>query len=411
MWLSWLVCAALAQEPEKPAEEPVKPRKEWAFAGLPIANVSTDTGVGYGAYGSVVHKAEVGSEDPYKARVSVQLFFTTKQYQDHNVAFDFPSVFGTKYRWNLLLGYERWKQAPWYGVGNLTPRVHAEDLVDLTEEQQKSYYQYDVSWVRMNTNLRRNIKGPYDVFANALFRYATMNRVYTGSLLEAEQPLGIDGGFFGRIGIGVMYDTRDQEPSPTTGTWAEASLRVSSLVGESASVGLNVTDRRWLSLAGGDRLVFANRFIVDARRGQDPLFAYALLGGSQFVEVGGGNNLRGLGNSRFRGDVVLLWTPELRVRYFTVGSFSIFGVPFVDMGRLFLWPDNAAINAGDAVPDPRLTHLHLTGGLGHRFQVGNVMLVRLDVGVGIEEYGTFDEPDAITREPNFGFYLTFDHPF
>lgn len=422
MSAAWIVLlsAALAQEtppipvpPEvevdvivdpPPGKKPVKPRKEWSFAALPIANYSSDTGVGGGFYSSVVHNSEAGSDDPFRARAALQLFITTKAYQDHNIKLDFPGIGGSKYRWDLLAGYEAWKQSPYYGEGNLTPRLPAEDVPNDT------YNIYDVRWLRVLTNLRRPIVGNWLVYGSYLFRYAVVNP-YADSLLDEQSPRGLDGGNYARLAVGIMYDSRDMEPTPTAGVFSELSVRVSApWVGSRTTVvGINATDRRYVSMTKDSRLVFANRVIVDVRRGAEPFWVGNLLGGSSFVEVGGGNNLRGLQNGRYRGDSTVLWTPELRIHYGKAGPIDFFGVPFFDLGRVFLWKDNPAILDGTAVSDPNLAHLHWTAGLGHRFQVGQAMLVRLDVGVGREEYGVVGR--EITGKPNLGIYLTFDHPF
>jgi hypothetical protein len=419
--LAALSAYANDQAPPPPAVEPAaKPPKEWSLAGLPIANFSTDTGVGYGLYGTVVHNnASPESSDPYRARVALQFFQTTKKYQDHNLKVDFPGIFGSKYRYDLLVGYEAWKQATYYGYGNLSPRQPLADA-DLCREEPREipegsvcadYYQFDVRWWRVLTNLRRDIGGPWQVFGQYMFRAATVDS-YEGSLFAQDVPVGEEGGLYGRLGAGVMYDTRDQEPSPTSGVFAEASARVSSpVVGSRWTVfGGNVTVRHWHGFGGESKpLVFANRVVLDAKRGDEPFFSAQLLGGSQFVEVGGSNNLRGLPNSRFRGDVFALWTPELRWTYAHWGPLDWMLVPYFDVGRVFLWKDSPALSDGYALPDDQLLHLHYTAGLGARFQLGTNMLVRLDTAFGAEEYGLGNNVTEV--KPNFGFYLVFDHPF
>lgn len=425
--LAFAVSIALADDPIPPVDAPPspapspdpapapKPVKPWSIAGLPIANVSSDTGIGYGLYGSAVHNADPGSDDPFKARIAAQLFFTTKKYQDHNIKLDFPSIGGSPYRFDILAGYERWQQSPWYGVGNLAPRLKPYDEASPGAPgtmPTKDYYEYDVSWGRVLANVRRPVVGNLEVFGSYLFRFAVV-KPYAGSYLVEQNPVGIDGGLYARLALGVMYDSRDAEPSPTKGVFDEASVRVSAApVGSHWGVfGINLQDRRWFSIAGGDRLVLANRFIFDLRRGNEPFFAQQLLGGSSFVNVGGSNTLRALQEGRYRGDIVALWTPELRVKYGKLGPVEIFGVPFVDVGRVFLWNDDPALVSGDAVRDTNLLHLHYTGGIGHRFQVGQAMLVRLDIGFGVEEFGSLSDPTNIEKKMTSGFYLVFDHPF
>lgn len=443
MWgLAVWVAAAFADEPTPPpdptpppveappadaapekAKKPKRPDPKWTVVGLPIANVSTNTGVGYGAYAAAVRTEVAGSPDPFNARVALQLFWTTKKYQDHNLRFDFPSIFNSPFRVDGTLGYERWKQSPYFGSGNFAPRLAGDDLPPLVDDEGElkpdRYNQYDVAWVRALINVRRQVDdGPWWVFGNYLFRYAQIE-AYEGSQLEIDQPVGIAGGRYSRLGAGVMYDTRDTEPSTHTGVFSEASLRASSpmLGGQEWVVGLNVTDRRWYKLAGDGRLVFASRAVLDVHRGDEPFWVGHLLGSTQLIEYASANNMRGIDNGRYRGDIYAFWTPELRFTAFTIGSFSMLVCPFFDVGRTFLWPDQQVYPANPWADREPIPHLHYAGGLGLRFQVGTAMLVRVDVAFGRDEVcettgGVCDPATSDVRGvSDMGFHLVFDHPF
>ena len=412
-----------APAPPEKVKKAKKPDPKWVLAGLPIANFSTNTGIGYGAYGSVVRTTVPGSDDPFTARVAVQLFWTTTAYQDHNVRFDFPSIFGSAFRVDGTVGYERWKQSPYFGSGNFMPRLATEDLPQLVDEdgdvKPDLYNQYDVAWVRALVNVRRRIGDtPWYAFGNYLFRWAKID-TYEGSLLLLDKPYGWEGGRYARLGVGAMYDTRDAEPSPHEGVFSEASLRLSSPVlgGEEWVVGLNVTDRRWYKLAGDGRLVFASRAVLDVRRGNEPFWVGHLLGSSQLIEYASSNNLRGIDNGRYRGDIYAFWTPELRFTALQYQSFSILLCPFFDVGRTFLWPDNGVYPPTGWADREPVPHLAYAGGLGVRFQVGTAMLVRLDLALGRDEEcvtsgGVCDPATSDVRGvSDFGFHLVFDHPF
>jgi hypothetical protein len=410
----------------KKPKKPKRPDPKWTGAGLPVANYSSDTGVGYGAFAAVVRTAPPGSDDPYLVRLALQLFWTTKQYQDHNLTFDFPSVFGSPYRIDGLVGYERWKQSNYYGPGNMTPRLPEDEVPDMGDLPQEAYYQYDVSWFRGLVNVRRQMgaKGdPWYLFGNYLLRMAAVN-VYPGSLLDEQRPVGVEGGRYGRLSVGVMYDSRDAEPSPHKGTFSELSVRLASPVLGSTwtDYGVNLTDRHWLSIDKGGRVVIATREIIDVSGGEQPFFMGHTLGGSRFIEVGGANNLRGLPNGRYRGDAFVLWTPELRVtalKHLPLDT-DILLCPFFDIGRVFVWDDNKTYAPlSESAPERGLDtplHLHYSGGLGLRIQVGSAMLVRADLAFGREEVMPACPPGAdcalvVKGESRTGFYLVFDHPY
>jgi hypothetical protein len=408
--------------PTQPAPPAKKPPKEWQWAALPIANVSSTTGVGYGAYAAVVHSAEAGSEEPFRARVSMQIFFTTKKYMDHNLKLDVPNMFGSGVRWDLLVGYEAWKQATYFGEGNYLPILQDPPVIPPPTGEdplpKDAYYQYDVRWFRGLTNVRKTIHGPWQVFGGYMLRLARVNP-YEGSLLDVQRPLGVEGGNTARLSGGVMVDTRDAEPSPHAGTFSEASIRLSApFVGSKwTAFGFNVTDRHWLSLDADGKLVLATRVIVDGHYGDEPFFTRQLLGGSSFVTFGGSNNLRGLAEGRYTGDWAVLLTPELRWTWITAGTLDIMAVPYIDMGRVGIWPRNPGLDDNLTTDDSPL-HWHYAAGLGNRFQLGQSMLVRVDVGYALEEYAPLSAgpgdpvaPEDVVRKGKFGFYLVFDHPF
>lgn len=427
---------AAAPEAPKKEKKPKKPDPKWVVAGLPIANYSTVTGIGYGGFASVVHTEVEGSPDPYKARLAVQAFWTTKKYQDHNLRFDFPSILGSKFRVDGVVGYERWKESPYYGAGNFNPRLNFDDLPGTVDAQgapvldddgnpipNPHYNQYDVAWMRALVNVRRQVGDtPWWLFGNYLFRWAKIelyDDVEGGSLLELDKPYGWEGGRYSRLGLGVMYDTRDAEPSPHAGVFSEASLRLSSpiLGGQEWVVGLNVTDRRYYTLAWGGRLVFASRAVLDVKRGNEPFWVGHLLGSTQLIEYASSNNMRGIDNGRYRGDIYAFWTPELRITAIQAGWLSILLCPFFDVGRTFVWPDDAVYPANAWAERETFPHLHYAGGLGLRIQVSTAMLVRLDVAFGRDEQcvttGGVCDPatSAVKGIRTLGFHLVFDHPF
>lgn len=431
-----LVSLALAQDPAPPAEEAAPPapaeekpaeekpaekaEKQWRWAALPIANVSSTYGIGYGAYGNFVNngKGDLGG-DPYRAKIAAQLYFTTGSYYDHFVKLDFPGILGSRFRWDFQAGITGWPTASWYGTGNDNLRIPIEEgcdpeaaggvLVDpLT--QVPCYYNYgQKASVKVITNLRRDITGPWSAFVNYYFRSYTLD-IYPGSLVDLTEPVGVDGGLYTRLGLGVMYDTRNQEPSPTAGVFAEASVRGGMNLSdpEQRVVAVNITDKRWVGFGKRDRVVLASREILDAKWGDEPFFMSQTIGGSEDLSIGTSVLMRGFAYGRFSGDGAFFWTPELRWHYASIpigsSKLDLMTGPYLDVGRVWLW-DPAA--AGLEVDDPM--HLHYAYGLGNRIIFNDDLVVRLDLGFGKEEYvSTYGTPYS---ENNFGLFLVFDHPY
>lgn len=385
-----------------------EPRTGWGWAALPTLNYSSDNGFGYGGYLALYNYGPEGSgEEPYQAKIAGQYYQTTENYMDHFINLDFPDMFGTELRWDIKAGWEAWNHAGYYGRGNFTPIYPPEDLPFDT------YYEYRLKSAKAFTNLRIPLSGPWETLVNYRFRYA-MPEADGGSLIDQQEPTGYEGGVFSQLSGGIILDTRDQEPSPTSGMFSEFSVRgAHGLLGSTWDlVGFNLTDRRWVSLVENDRLVLANRFIADVRFGDVPFFEDYVLGGSQFVQLGGSLSMRGLDGGRYRGDLVLLMDPELRWTFVAArlgdNTLDIMAVPFADICRVWAFEKDE--------PDA-LTHLHYTGGLGFRFAWNKNFLVRLDLGWGLEEYApsgmdpALVDPDEVERDPGLGIYLVFDHPY
>lgn len=442
---------ALAQdEAPPPAPEPLptqKPPRQWRWAALPVANFSSTYGLGYGAYANIVNngKGDLG-DDPYRARIAVQYYRTTGSYQDHFLQLDFPSVWGSKFRWDMQAGYNIWDTATYFGEGNDLPRiapptvdangaaVEAEPCVPDGSKAYAAngdvgasaegvppacYYNYGQRGFKINTNLRRPLTGPWEGFSNLYVRQFDL-RTYKDSIVDLTKPQGYQGGWYTRAGLGVMLDTRDKEPSPTSGMFSEGSVRLGRLFGDEdlgPMVGVNLTDRRFLGLGQEKRLVLASRVILDMKWGDEPFFMAATVGGSQDNTLGTSTLLRGVNSNRWQGDGIAAWTPEVRWNVVSphIGSnvLDIMVGPYFDVARVWVWPDETTTDA--AQDDP--LHLHYAGGVASRFVWNTNMVVRLDFGFGAEEYYVDADGDGLPdgenteKQPNFGLFLVFDHPY
>lgn len=419
---------------EEPAKEAKKP-KQWRWAALPIANYTSTYGLGYGAYANIVNNGKNGSgDDPYKASFSAQFYQTTGSYYDHFFKVDFPGMFGSEFRLDAQFGLTNWDTANWFGYGNNTARYLTDECpTDPAEEKPAAgctpylYYNYHQSGLKLISNLRRTIKGPWSAFLGLRVQQFNIDDYAAGetpklgkdpqtvtedSLVTTLQPFGVQGGLYVRAGLGAMYDTRDQEPSPTGGMWTEASVRWGGMVTNEtgSNIGVNITDRRFWGFGQKKRLVLASRVILDMKWGEEPIFMGHVYGGSQDVSLGSSTAMRGLPNSRYQGDGALLWTPEMRWKVLAIdkrNSFDIMLGPYFDVGRVWLWPDAEDANPGD---DDTWSHLHYAGGLATRYVWNTNMVIRLDVGFGREELVNLETQERV-YEPNLGINLVFDHPF
>ena len=203
---------------------------------------------------------------------------------------------------------------------------------------------------------------------------------YPGSLYEKDFKDG-EPGFDSVLNVGLMTDSRDNEPSPTEGWWIEGSVRAATPAWLSTWTwaGANVTVRgyRYLPIVPelGRRLVLANRLTFDGVVGDIPIQELARLGGSQDVYAFGGADMgRGIRVQRYLGKAKVLNQTELRWRFF---EFDVFDQDFALTAAGFV---DAAIVA-DEIIDPKDLGTIAGGGGAFRIAWNENFIVRVDLGV------------------------------
>ncbi len=201
---------------------------------------------------------------------------------------------------------------------------------------------------------------------------------YPGSLYAAEFPQG-EAGLASVFQLGALLDARDQEPSATRGFFVEASLRASSPVWGSAwdFVGFHNSWQLFLSLDPGQRVVLADRFVVDLLAGDVHSHELAQVGGTAYYFVYGGYMFgRGIRESRYLGRIKLMDQLELRWMPLELTLLrqrvDVGTVTFVDLGCI-------GLDWGDWGGDP--ARLLPATGAGLRLALNEDFVVRADLGV------------------------------
>jgi outer membrane protein assembly factor BamA len=305
-------------------------RLDWLV--VPLANYDSDAKFGFGAAAQLQW---AGLVDPYRYQLSAQLLFTTGGVQSHWVRYDAPRFLGTKVRFWSRLEYHRDLYAPYYGPGNAS----SDDLADHPELGGKYPFRYDrvMPLVRMGASYP--LGEHLHVFGFANYKHVVVHP-YAGSLLEQQQPYGIQGGDVLEGTAGAYYDTRDHEAVPSRGDLLELSVRGAVQgVGSSFTYGgltARVLDFRTLF----PRVVLALRLEGDVLSAGAPFFELINFGGVDAIDgVGGIFSERGVPQDRYAGRFKGLGTAELR---FTLGEHQVWNEPlswgsvvFLDLGRVY----------------------------------------------------------------------------
>ena len=345
------------------------------ITGLPAINYDSDEGFGYGVLLEAYFYGE-GGYSPYRFTIQPTLKFTTKGRRELTVFFDAPHLLSNGWRVDGFLRSERLIASPYYGLGN-------NSIYDQTLEESEGqyYYRFGRSRTKVAMNLQRPLEGsPVRIlFGGGVTRTSVepLPENATRTLLSTEFPENAPGGWSNYLRAGVVWDTRDRETGPHRGTWSEFLVQaVPTFLGsQSQYLRWTLADRRYFPL--GNRLTFANRFLLQNIEGSAPFYDLSIVQTSfkQEEGLGGAKTLRGIPKNRYIGKGMFLWNAELRWRAhdFTMGggAFHIVLSGFIDNGRV--WKDDLQI--GELVSD-----LTTAYGGGVRLGLGENFVVAVDVG-------------------------------
>ncbi len=133
----------------------------------------------------------------------------------------------------------------------------------------------------------------------------------------------VAGGMFTVFKLGLVYDTRDNEPNPMRGIWTEVVLATAPKVTSSMDNGftkLAITHRQYFTLVK-DKFSFAYRLGAQFNvLGTTPYYAqglmyYSMMAGAYNEGLGGGKTLRGIQRNRVIGDGFAYGNFELRWKF------------------------------------------------------------------------------------------------
>ena len=274
----------------------------WELTGLPAINYDSDEGFGYGVLLEAYNYGE-GGYAPYRFTVQPTIKFTTKGRRELTVFFDAPHVLSNGWRIAGSLRSERQIASPYYGLGNTSAYNKA-----LEEIEGQYYYRFGRTRTQATMNLQRAVGNlPVRVLIGAGATHTSVELLPEDAIrtLLSQELLGgnIPGGWSNHLRTGLVWDTRDRETGPRRGTWSELLIQaVPDFLGsESQYIRWTLADRRYFPL--GDRLTFANRFLLQNIEGSAPFYDLFIVQTSfkQEEGLGGAKTLRGIPKNRYMG--------------------------------------------------------------------------------------------------------------
>lgn len=384
---------------EPPAEDEKEAWQEddWGWGALPAINFNSDDGLGLGAIGDIYWYD--GETAPYRADLGFLIFFTLRGSQYHRLNLDLLRVADTPLRLTTRVQFQSTKVRNYCGMvppgdcdearaeqaydagiadGSIDPATNRDDFI-------RQFYLVRITdpYLFLNGRYALANAGPFKVEAfGSYFGQLVLpgdighDASYAGSLYDREFGTSEEG-FLSVLQAGVMFDARDNEPSPIEGAWLEASLRGSGpfLGSDWEYLGFNVTLRGYTPL-GSNRVVLTDRLVIDGIFGDTYTGDLARAGGSQLYDFFGGQRAgRGVRANRVLGKARALNQTELRATVWSPRPFGLLLditlIAFFDAG--YWAADFDAIGGDDAA------FVWGVGG-GLRVAVNKNFIVRFDLG-------------------------------
>ena len=374
---------------------------KFGISGLPALNYNSDDGFGYGVIGTVYHYDNI--QKPYKNALTFRIFMTTENIHAHQIYWDSLKFLQLPLRLQFRLGYFSTVSKTFCGFGSnvscseTDAELKADELnlkKDSSEREKyiSSYYKKRFISPESSLSLRwLLVEKPYKLeLTGSWYGYyyfpgdVNESGPFPNSLYSKYYPEG-EKGISSIFQMGIMYDTRDNEPAPKSGLWIESSIRNSSgVLGSNWDyTGINFILRSYTPLSNSKSTVLANRFISDFLIGDNILSEHLSIAGNseQLIPVFGGQYIgRGIRDQRYIGKVKILNQTELR---FKLTDFNISTQKFVISALTFLDLGLISYNY-DSIKD-EFNSVNTGFGGGLRIIWNNNFIIRFDMGLSNKE--------------------------
>lgn len=369
---------------------------------LPNFGYTADDGFGLGFYAELTAPPPPGKA--VRTLVVAHTYLSTEGFHNQRLRFDLPGLGAQdKLRLGGMFAFRAWLNDGYWGIGNGT--VRDADYVGTfdADDPDRHHYRYQLVQPFGHLALARDLSPRASAYGSLNVRFSWV-KTYEGSLLEAERPYGVDGGLATQLGVGLLWDSRDDSVDPRRGALLEASSRfVYQPLDNSVFGGPFASVRGWIPLGPG--VVVAGRVMGEHLFGDVPFYEMVHWGGfTPTSGFGGAATLRGYRYGRWRGPGKAVANGEIRC---AVGDQHIGDsvlhwhlAPLADVG--VVW------GAGGDGPEQPDVPFHPSGGLGVRGVWNRDIAARIDGAVGFD---AVDDGIELVLAPTWGVYLDFAYMY
>jgi outer membrane protein assembly factor BamA len=388
----------------------VNPKKGWTFGAVPVVAFDTDIGFKYGGLVNLYDYGDGKSYPKYHHSIYLEWSRTTKGSGINNILYD------TEYlipglRTTLDINYLTEKALNFYGFNGYNANYNSALEDDSSPNYiSRVYYRHERKMFRTVLDFQGKIIGKKlrwlagAGFYNTKIATVDINKLNKGKSDSDKLPdttllydnyvkWGIitpdqkDGGNVTLLKLGLVYDTRDNEPNPMHGMWTEVFLlNAPSFLGNDYKYTQFVFSHRQYFTLAPKILNLALRGCYEGKIGGEMPF-FMLPWYYNTVQTrdgfGGAKTIRGVLRDRIQGDGVAFCNAELRWKFFRkiIGkqNFYIALNTFADGGRVtqpFSFPDPQG-----RVPKAKDESWHIGYGAGLHFALNENFIVAFDYGL------------------------------
>jgi len=413
-----------AQEDSLKTAKAEKVKTGWSFGAVPAIAYDSDIGFKYGGVVNFYDYGDGSVYPGYKHSIYLEWSRTTKGSGINQFTYDsrflIPGI-----RTSAEVSYLTEKALDFYGFNGYESYYNADYEDDeLSDDIYKSrlFYRNDRSLLRIRTDFQGPIiKGKLNWFAGFVHYGNSIDTVDITSLNDGKDEedklppvMGglygnyvrwgllpanqVDGGNTNLIKLGLVYDTRDNEPNPMSGIWTEAQFLLAPSFlgnGDLSYTRFAMTHRQYFTIIP-KTASFAYRLSYQAKlSGEMPFYMLPFVFNTapQLTRdgLGGAKTMRGILRNRVVGEDFVYGNLELRWKVWRTvilnQNFYIALTGFLDGGMVTGKYDlqdplpeyeeeaNNWLDLGDE------ESLHLSYGAGVRFALNENFIVAVDYGI------------------------------
>lgn len=395
----------------------------WSFGAVPVIAYDSDIGFKYGGLVNFYHYGDGTIYPEYKHSIYLEWSRTTKGSGINQITYDSKYLI-PKVRVSGEVSYLTEKALDFYGF-NGYKALYDENFEDDSPDNTNNYisrvfFRQDRKLLRLKADFQGKFFYPSLKWVAGITHYSIqLDTVDINNLNKGQSddkllpPTGgglfglykdwqilpadeYDGGSSTLIKLGLVVDSRDNEPNPMHGVWSGITFFIDpGFLGESKAYGrYSLTHRRYFTLIY-NRLSFAYRIIYQGKLfGEIPSYmAPFLLNSGRYNDrdaFGGAKTLRGILRNRVVGNDVLLGNFEFRWKFvqrviLKQNVYLALSV-FTDLGKVTKEYQLIESQLTDPFYFPNVKEkLHQSMGAGFRIALNDNFIVAADYGLALSK--------------------------